>query len=231
MVDRAATARRRRAVRRRSARPRGLPAAGDLGRRPDGAARRPLPLRPGAGRDGRLAAGRRLAPAALRDPRRHAARTRWRGRLQLRRVGTERTARQRGRRLQCLGRPAPSDAAAPRMRRVGDLPARRGRRRALQVRTAVARRPVAAAEGRPLCAPGRAAPGHGQRGRAVAAIAAGFAAAPARQRAGRADEHLRGAPGLVATQGRGRQPLARLGRTGRRNWCPMPPGWASPTWS
>ena len=47
-------------------------------------------------------------------------------------------------------------------------------------------------------------------------LRAAVAAAPARQRAGRADQHLRGAPGLVAAQGRRRQPLAELGRTGRR---------------
>ena len=36
-----------------------------------------------------------------------------------------------------------------------------------------------------------------------------------RQRAGRADEHLRGAPRLLAAQARGGQPLAELGRTRR----------------
>jgi 1,4-alpha-glucan branching enzyme len=46
------------------------------------------------------------------------------------------SARQRGRRLQPLGRPAPPDAAAPRVRRVGAVPARRAGRRALQVRAA-----------------------------------------------------------------------------------------------
>jgi hypothetical protein len=54
----------------------------------------------------------------------------------LRRVGAERLARQRGRRLQPVGRPPPPDATAPRVRRVGDLPARRACRCALQVRAA-----------------------------------------------------------------------------------------------
>jgi hypothetical protein len=45
---------------------------------------------------------------------------------------------------------------------------------------------------------------------------AGPRRAPGGQRAGRADQHLRGAPGQLAAQARGRQPLAELGRTGRR---------------
>ena len=53
----------------------------------------------------------------------------------------------------------------------------------------------------------------------------------ARERAGRADEHLRGAPRLMAAQARRRRPLAELGRTRRRRCCPMPPTWASRTWS
>ena len=74
------------------------------------------------------------------------------------------------------------------------------------------RRPAAAAEGRPVRAPGRAAPGHRQRrGAACRRWRRARPQRQARQRAGRADEHLRGAPGLVAAQARGRQPLARPG--------------------
>jgi hypothetical protein len=98
--------------------------------------RRPLPLRPGAGRLDAwlLAEGSHLRPYEMLGarPRTHGRR----GRHALRRVGAERLARQRGRRLQLLGRPPPPDAAAPRVRRVGALPARRGPGRALQVRTA-----------------------------------------------------------------------------------------------
>ena len=199
----------------------------------DSAARRPLPLRPGAGRDGCLAAGRRLAPAALRGAGRHAARcTRaWPARS-FAVWAPNAIARQRGRRLQPLGRPPPPDAAAPRMRRLGDLPARRRRRRALQVRAArratasCCRRRPTRMRARPSCA--RPPPAWWRRCRRWQPASR---AAPARQCAGRADEHLRGAPGLVAAQARGRQPLADLGRTGRRRWCPMPPTWASPTWS
>jgi hypothetical protein len=50
----------------------------------------------------------------------------------------------------------------------GNVPARRGRRRALQVRTARPARPAAAAEGRPYRTRRRAAAGHRQRGGAAA---------------------------------------------------------------
>jgi 1,4-alpha-glucan branching enzyme len=79
-----------------------------------------------ARRDGRLAARRRLAPATLRAPRRAPVRDRWRRRHRFRRLGAGRATGQRRRRLQYLGRPSPPDAPAPRMRGLGDLPARRG---------------------------------------------------------------------------------------------------------
>ena len=116
----------------------------------------------------------------------------------LRRLGAERVARQRGRRLQPLGRPPPPDAAAPRMRRVGALPARRARRRALQVRAARPRRPRCCrrrptpSPARPNCA--RPPPASW---RAMPPVAPPSPQRQARQRAGRADEHLRGAPRLA----------------------------------
>jgi hypothetical protein len=121
-------------------------------------------------------------------------------------------AGQRGRRLQHLGRPPPPDAAAPRVRRVGDLPARRGRRRALQVRAARRAGPSAAAEGRPLYAR------QAELRPATASVVAPLPPVPPRrtrhgQRAGRADEHLRGAPGLW----RRKPERATAGSTGT-NW-------------
>jgi 1,4-alpha-glucan branching enzyme len=56
-------------------------------------------------------------------------------------------------------------------------------------------RPAAAAEGRPLRTRSRAAPGHGQRRGRCRRWRQPAGRAPGGQRAGRADEHLRGAPG------------------------------------
>ena len=68
-----------------------------------------------------------------------------------------------------------------------------GARYKYEIRTP--RRPRAAAEGRPLRAAVRAAPGHRQRGGAHARGDPALRATPARQRARCADQHLRGAPG------------------------------------
>ena len=57
-----------------------------------------------------------------------------RGRGPVCRMGARRPARQRGRRLQYVGRQAPSHARPRRFRGVGDLPSRRGTWRSLQVR-------------------------------------------------------------------------------------------------
>ena len=180
--------------------------------------RRPLPLPAGAGRDGCLAAGRRHAPAALRSAGRHPAHACdgvagtsfavW---------APNAVARQRGRRLQRLGRPPPPDAPAPRMRRVGDLPARRGAwARATSSRSAARDGQVLPLQGRPLRAAGRAAPGHGQRRRRHAAARA--ALATQRQRANALDApisiyevHL----GSWRRKAEDGQPLAELGRAGR----------------
>ena len=172
-----------------------------------------------------MAAGRRHAPAAVRGAGRHAACPRRRGRHRLCRLGTQCHACQRGRRFQPLGRPPPPDAPAPRMRRVGIVHPRRGRRRPLQIRTARPARPAAAAEGRSNGTRRRAAAGHRQRGGAAARHGAGQHHPPGGQRPGRADQHLRGAPRLVAAQARRGQPLADLGRAGRRAGAPCrPPG-------
>jgi 1,4-alpha-glucan branching enzyme len=59
------------------------------------------------------------------------------------------------------GRPASSDAAAPGVRRLGDLPAGRGREGAhYKYELCDAQGAAAAAARRPLCAARRAAPGH-----------------------------------------------------------------------
>jgi hypothetical protein len=86
------------------------------------------------------------------------------------RSGRRTRARQRRRRLQPLGRPPPPDAAAPRMRRLGDLPARRraGARYKFELSPRAA---TAAAEGRPVRAPAelrRRRPASSRRCRRVA---------------------------------------------------------------
>ena len=65
----------------------------------------------------------------------------------------------------------------------------------------------------PYALQSRTAPGHRQRRRPHARAAAALGISPEGQRAGRADEHLRGPPRLLAAQARGGQPLAELGRT------------------
>ena len=200
-----------------------LPPAGALGRRHAGDARRPLPLPAAAGRDGRLADGRRHAPAALRGAGRHAARdaTAWpapasRCGRRTRRASawsaTSTTGTAAATRCGCAANAACGRSSCP-----ASAPAR-----ATSTSCARRARPGAAAEGRPVRAASRVAPGHRQHRRAAAAGGAAVGRAPARQRARRADQHLRGAPGLVAAQARRRQPLAELGRAGRRRWCPTP---------
>ena len=70
---------------------------------------------------------------ALRQARRASDDARRRRGRRLRGVRAERAARQRGRRFQFLGRPAPRHARA-RQRLLGDLRARRARRRQIQIR-------------------------------------------------------------------------------------------------
>ena len=79
----------------------------------------------------------------------------------LRRLGSKRRSRQRGRRLQSLERPGPSDAAARAQRDLGAVHPRPGRGRALQVPDPSALRRPADAQGRSLRASVRDAAGHG----------------------------------------------------------------------
>ncbi|MNW98028.1 hypothetical protein D3C86_274820 [compost metagenome] len=191
----------------------GLLVPGRLGDRARLAARRPLPLSVRARRDRRVAAGRGHAPAALGAPGRAPARDRRREGRGLCRLGAECAARVGGRRLQQLGRPAPHDAAAPRVRRVGDLRAARGDRRQLRVRDPFSAR-RGAAQGRPLRVLVAAAPRHRLRRGAAARARADARRARRGQRAPGADQHLRSAPGLVAPQAP-RPGMAGLPRAGR----------------
>ena len=125
-------------------------------------------LRSGARPDGRLLHPRRQPPQALRQDGRAPDPSRGRGRRAFRGLGAERQAGQRHRRLQRLGRPAPRHAPAHRHRHLGDLRARRGRRRGLQVRDHRRRRQPPAAEGRSLRARLGAAPEDRLGGRALA---------------------------------------------------------------
>ena len=81
-----------------------------------------------------------------------------RGGIQLRRLGPERAPGQRHRRLQRLGRPPPSDAAAPRRRRLGAVRSADRAGNALQVRDQGRRRRAVPA-GRPRRLRGRAPAG------------------------------------------------------------------------
>ncbi len=104
----------------------------------DPAHRRPLPVPADAGRD-RPAPDRRGPPrAALGGARRAHPRVRRAGRPGqrhvVRRLGAERAGRAGRRRLQLLGRPGAPDALARLQRRLGAVRPRRRRRRALQVR-------------------------------------------------------------------------------------------------
>ena len=138
-----------------------------------------------------------------------------RGRHGVCRLGAPCATGFRGGRLQRLGRPAPPDALACRVWRVGDFPAWRGRGGAVQVRDCGRPRAVQR-QGRPLCAPQRRAARQrrlGVRGRTCPRrLDAGrhFAAARARPRCC-AHCHLRGARRFLAAAGR---PDAGLGLSG-----------------
>jgi hypothetical protein len=133
-----------------------------------------------------------------------------------------------GGRFQRLGRPPPPDAAARRDRRVGDLHARPGRRRAYKYEIR-GRAGGAAAEGRS----GGLRVGTSARNASVVRTISGRLAGrrldgsrAARQSHRRADLGLRGASGVMAA--RAGQPDAQLSRNWPSNWSTMPPTWASP---
>ena len=140
-----------------------------------------------------MAGARRPGPA-LRRPPRHRERHVVRG------VGAQRARRTRRRRLQPVGRSDAPDAIARLHRRLGAVRPRRRRRHPLQVRGArLGRR--APAQGRPD------GPGHGDAtGHRVTGLLLPLhlgrrrldGSAQPREPPPGADEHLRGAPGLVA---------------------------------
>ena len=152
-------AERQRPVPGRRQRARTLSAAHRVARRRAGD-RRPVLVRPGARRYRPASVQRRPAFRAREGARRQRDDDRRRARHALRRVGAERRARRGGRRFQCMGRAAPSDAAAPRRRHLGVVRAARHRRRALQVRHRGRGRNPRHAEGRSGRAADRAAAGH-----------------------------------------------------------------------
>ena len=109
-----------------------------------------LSLSAGAVRLRSLSARRRHPSARLRQARRASDGAGRRRRRRLRGVRAQCAARQRGRRLQLLGRPPPRHAGA-RQRLLGDLRARRHRRAEVQVRDRSARNGAPAAQVRSLC--------------------------------------------------------------------------------
>jgi hypothetical protein len=127
-----------------------------------------------------------------------------------------------------LGRPPPPDAAAPRMRRVGDLSARAWPPARYKFELLDREGQPAAAEGRPLCArPNCARPRPAWWRRCPG----GAAQTSERQAANALDApisiyevHL----ASVAPPARRRQPLAELGRAGRRAGALCRRTWASP---
>ena len=130
-------------------------------------------------------------------------------------VRAERPPRQRGRRLQLLGRPPPRHAR-PRQRLLGDLRPGRPARRQIQIRDRRPRRPDAAAEVRSGRVRGRGAPVDRLGGRSTRPSCRGRRSLRAqRQCARRADVDLRGPSRLVAAEARRGQPLADLPRTRR----------------
>ena len=98
--------------------------------------RRSLPVRPGPDRLRPAPVRRGHALPRLGEARRPPPHDRRRDRRALRRLGAQRAARQRHRRLQPLGRPRARDAPAGAVGRLGDLHSRPDRRRLLQVRGA-----------------------------------------------------------------------------------------------
>jgi hypothetical protein len=152
--------------------------------------------------------GPRRARAQLRRPRR------CRHRDLVRRVGAGRPRRARDGRLQRLGRACPPDALARLQRRLGAVHPRRRSRRALQVPGARSRLGLAR-EGRPDGPSHRGAAADRERRRHLRLHLGRRRVARAARRAARAraaDEHLRGAPGVVATG----PVLPRAGRPARR---------------
>ena len=152
----------------------------------------------------------RLGAHVTRDRRRHRHRVRGLGAVRARGVGR--------RRLQLLGRPHPPDAHARLLRHLGAVPARRRRRRPVQVRD-----PRAGRRDPPEGRPGRVrdrGPAQDRLGRARPAARVGRrgvargAAQVARAR--RPDVDLRGPPRLVAAEPARGQPVAELPRAGRR---------------
>ena len=172
----------------------------------------PVPVRPHSQRLRPLSLRRRQSHADLRQARRAPVPGRRCRRRALRGVGAERAARQRGRRLQRLGRARPPDALARVERRVGDLRAGGARRAPLQVRAPIAARPRAAEDRslRPRLR-GAAAVGVDRDRVRVRVEGRGLDAAPRRGRrlVRPADGDLRGAPRLVGAHARGGQPLPR----------------------
>ena len=150
--------------------------------------------------------------------RRARARDRRRPRDRVQRLGAGRPCGVGGRRLQLLGRPHPPDARDGPVRRLGAVPPRRRRRRALQVRDPRARRRDPA-EGRSARVRDRgAAQDRVGRPRADARMGRRGVAGRAPQvvRARGPDVDLRGPPRLVAAEPARGQPLADLPRDGRR---------------
>ena len=145
----------------------------------------------------------------------------------------ERRARQRGRRLQRVGRPRPPDAAARAGRRLGDLHPGSAGRRALQVRDPHAHG-RAAAEDRSVRRRVRGAAALGvDRPRhlrlPVARRRVDDGAAAARRLARPADVDLRGAPRLVGARAGGRRPLPDVPRAGEPARAVREGDWASRT--
>ncbi|CAA9385958.1 MAG: GH13_9 / GH13_8 / GH13 / GH13_10 / CBM48, partial [uncultured Quadrisphaera sp.] len=191
--------------RRRGARPLRRRRHGRRGgrRRVDHGGRRPVPL-PADDQRVRPAPGLRGPPrgavGGARRPRAPLLRPDGRGhRHLLRRLGAPGPRGPGGRRLQRLGRAAHDDALPGRLGGVGGLPAQRGQGRALQVRAAHRRRALGRA-GRPDGPGDRGAAVHGVGGHRVRArLGRRRVDGPARghRPAHGADEHLRGAPGVL----------------------------------
>ena len=212
-----------------------LPAGGHLSGRQRGDGRRSVPLLADDGRVGSAPAGRGPARGPVAAPRRARPRASGGQRHVVRGLGAERAIGAGGRRLQQLGRPHEPDADAGRIGCLGDLPARRGRRRALQVRGAHPAGPSRPPR-RPVRLRHRGAAVHGQRGvrRVVHLARRRLAGRPGgRRRDDLADVGLRGAPRLLAAgRGRRRRPaLDDLPGAGRRSCRPTSAISASPTWS
>ena len=185
-------------------------------------------------RDGRLSARPR---APICGSTRSSAPTRWRWTaspgVAFAGLGAERLAGLRGRQLQRLGRPPPSDAQARRVRRVGAVRARRS----AGARSTSSRSRGRSGELLPLKAdpfafaaehpPRTASVVHGL-GQPEWRDQAWMSARAAAQRAGRADLDLRVPSRLLDAGARGGQPLPHLSRAGRAARALRQRTWASP---